>query len=48
MNKKQRIVLGCPSVRILNGGWDKWLADGNTPRQPKTHGLSHGKTGPVQ
>ncbi len=23
-------VLGCPSVRILNGGWDKWLADGNT------------------
>ncbi|ACN14392.1 SseA [Desulforapulum autotrophicum HRM2] len=25
-------VLGCPSVRILNGGWDKWLADGNTPQ----------------
>lgn len=21
-------LLGCPSVKILNGGWDKWLADG--------------------
>jgi thiosulfate/3-mercaptopyruvate sulfurtransferase len=23
--------LGCPNVRILDGGWDKWKADGNTP-----------------
>ena len=21
--------LGCPNVRILDGGWDKWAADGN-------------------
>lgn len=25
-------VLGCTSVKILNGGWDKWTADGNTPQ----------------
>ncbi len=23
--------LGCPNVRILDGGWDKWKADGNQP-----------------
>ncbi len=23
--------LGCPNVRILDGGWDKWIAEGNTP-----------------
>jgi len=23
--------LGCQNVRILNGGWDKWIADGNQP-----------------
>lgn len=23
--------LGCTSVSILNGGWDKWIADGNIP-----------------
>ena len=24
-------TLGCGNVRILNGGWDKWIADGNQP-----------------
>ncbi|MFH1153856.1 MAG: rhodanese-like domain-containing protein [Pseudomonadota bacterium] len=29
-------ALGCTSVRILNGGWDKWLADGNAPEMTAT------------
>lgn len=23
--------LGCKHVRVLDGGWDKWIADGNSP-----------------
>jgi len=31
--------LGCPNVRILDGGWDKWAADGN---ETETIGASPG------
>lgn len=24
-------TLGCNSVKVLDGGWDKWIADNNTP-----------------
>lgn len=28
--------LGCTNVSILNGGWDKWIADGNSPEKVAT------------
>ncbi|MEZ4550223.1 MAG: hypothetical protein R2860_01340 [Desulfobacterales bacterium] len=32
---------GCENIRILDGGWDKWVADGN---QPETITTKSGNT----